>query len=164
MHSADFFEPILSIAWFQNCGAPVDMKGFATTDSVQSWREAIACCSTPEWENTTLDARNDLTVCLQKRGALAAGEWNRVTAYFKAQCIEPLTQSVWQPFAANTKLPDVFVHDVQWNVLAALMEMHFVHVKNLPTFFRRLLGVYREGHFPCGWTGGAYPAGTLLVY
>ena len=49
-------------------------------------------------------------------------------------------------------------------VLGLCMEHAYRQQRGLPQFFHALQKVYAEGHFPCGWEGGKYPRGKLLIW
>ena len=108
-----------------------------------------------------LEARNELTVFLARD---ANQQWNTITRQAKAEVVQPLTEKFWQPYAQQHELDTNFLHSVQWDVLALCMEHAYRQQRGLPQFFHALIKVYAAGHMPCGWEGGKYPKGRLLVW
>ncbi|HEX3313745.1 MAG TPA: hypothetical protein VHR72_02585 [Gemmataceae bacterium] len=151
------------IQWFHACGKSVEASLPFGAEQVQSWNQAIANCSDPSWENTTLEARNRLTVFLHSRHRDEYQQWNAVTIAAKSRIVTPLTNRVWRPFAENGGLGKVFVGCVTWDVLGAVMEHEYGRLPERPEFFLQLLRTYRAGHFPGGWIGD-WPDGKQLVW
>src|ERR1017187_2843515 len=159
MFDAAFVDTLFSTAWFSHCGNPPPKLPFACSQ-VSSWAEASAMSSAIEWENTTLEARNELTDILHQSQPSPIHNWNDITNEAKSKIIFPLTERYWNAFAAEKGLGKPFIDCVQWDILAACMES----VYRQPRFFTELLKVYRAGHFPCGWASGEYPHGNLLIW
>jgi hypothetical protein len=158
-----FIDTLFSTRWLSACGtALVEPSPFALVQ-VSSWNEAEASCSTIDWENTTLEARNDLGTFLQLKNMNRFSEWNEITKKAKAEIVFPLTEKVWSPYLAREGLGKEVLDCIQWDVLAACMEDAYRDFVGLPHFFADLLAIYRAGHFPCGWSG-AYPNGKLIVW
>ena len=88
--------------------------------------------------------------------------WNELVVEAKpfivAQ-VEPIAQEVME----RHNLGETFIHCVQWDVLSIIMEDIYRDTKPPSLFFAELLKFYEAGHFPCGWTGGKWPRGTLMV-
>ena len=160
-----FAQEVYAIDWFSRCGAPISIAVPLRFQPVATWKEAAELCVSRTWENTTLEARNELSGFLARRARVDFDErWNEITDEAKEKCVLPLTENVWKPFAKRHGFPIGFVSSVQWDVLAAIMEHEYRHVSERPTFFLHLLSLYRAGHLPCGWTDGEFPNGRLLVY
>jgi hypothetical protein len=77
--------------------------------------------------------------------------------------VNPLTEKILVPFQAKHDLDIAFVHNVQWDILGAVMENSYLRSGHSAFFFLELLTVYEAWHFPCGWKG-EWPKGKLLVY
>jgi hypothetical protein len=72
-----------------------------------------------------------------------------------------IAPGVW-PYLVQHRLPPMrILTSIEWDVLHACMEMHFADFVS-PGIYSRMLELYYEGHFPCGWEGKA-PEGRLLV-
>jgi hypothetical protein len=172
MLDAKFLAAVEAIPWFDACGKAIEVDSPFAVQPVASWTDAEAACLDQAWEDATLEARNALTVflhhkehhglsCLWRR---SLKDWNKVTVEAKRRCVTPLAEKVWRPFTQEHGLSVKLVHSLEWNVLAAIMEHEYGHLDGRPTFFLHLLELYRAGHLPCGWTGGTYPSGKLLVF
>ena len=155
-------DEIREFAWFAHLGEPVGQLPFAP-EAVPSLDDALESIASAEWENTTLEARNCLTAHLHEVARDQYQLWNDLTREVKDRLVTPLTDEVWMPFVQSRHLPVLLVHDVQWNVLAALMEDAYRDVSRVEPFFLPLLEVYARGHLPCGWRR-QWPVGCLLVH
>lgn len=172
MLDAKFLAAVEAIPWFAACGSPIEVDSPFAVQPVASWADAEAACLVQAWEDATLETRNELTAFLQQHEPTGLSrlwrrgfkDWNEVTVEAKQRCVTPLTERVWLPFVREHGLSVKLVHSLQWNVLAAIMEHEYAHLDDRPTFFLHLLELYRAGHFPCGWSGGTYPSGKLLVF
>ena len=173
MSSPVCFEPVFvqslhAIPWFSRCGQilPDDLLSslpFVATP-VSTLKKAIRQWSSSQWEDATLEARNALTGFLAVQARDAYQQWNTITRQAKAEVAQPLAEKFWQPDAQQHGLDADFLHSVQWDVLALCMEHAYRQQRGLPQFFHALLKVYAAGHMPCGWQGGKYPKGRLLVW
>jgi len=52
---------------------------------------------------------------------------------------------------------------VQWEILGVCMEAEYADVYP-PGFYASQAYWYVKGHFPCGWEGGEFPKGKLIIY
>jgi hypothetical protein len=50
--------------WFARCGQPLSLDLSMEMEQVTDWREAVASCKDPAWENIELEAQNQLTLWL----------------------------------------------------------------------------------------------------
>lgn len=162
MFETSFVSKLFSIPWFSECGNPILELPFSASQA-SSWQVAMELSSSVEWENTTLEARNNLTEFLHKRHLTRSQNWNNITAEAKEQIVFPLSRKFWEPFASRNGFGKPFIDNVQWDILAACMESAYRDCHGLPMFFHELLKVYSAGHFPCGWSG-EYPNGGLYVW
>ena len=55
------YDRIRAIPWFQHVGSPCEFRLPFTFRTVSSWDAAKEQYRCAEWEDTTLDARNELT-------------------------------------------------------------------------------------------------------
>jgi hypothetical protein len=156
-------EHIEKIDWFARCGSLFTLELSIPYSQVPDLKTAIRKCSSQRWENATLEARNLLTEYLflhAKKEFNAC--WNilaKSTSDFQDAQIVPQLQA-----AFDGKLPKKCLDSVLWDIHSAIMEDAYSCLNHPFRFFAELLRVYEEGHFPCGWTGGEYPKGTLLIY
>ena len=157
-------EMVREIQWFRKCGDLSSHLDDIDADIVRvtTWPDALARCMAPEWEDTTLNAQNTLTEHLHLRCSNLYANWNEVIAQIKVSIIAPIVDPAILPIATRFELPQVFLDCVHWDILHAVAEIAYEGCRP-PAFFRRLLAVYRRGHFPCGWNG-EWPDGQLLVF
>lgn len=157
-----FLSRLDSINWFNHCGQPLQVSVGMRVHQLVSLRLAVKAYHKQTWEDTTLEARNDLTLYLNRTSPKRYALWNDITDVAKAHMKEHLEPEGVR-FQEKQKLDQAFVHSVQWDVFGAMMEYCYGDLEP-PWFFSDLLKVYEAGHFPCGWGGGEWPDGYLLVY
>ena len=151
------------VDWFSLCGEPLSWDLTMGIEQVGSWSEAVESCSDGAWEDTELEAQNQLTQWLHQHDRKNYQDWNKLVAEHKAVVLNRLTEEKWIPYQQSHALDDVIVQCAQWDVLGALMENSYLSSEHRCFFFLELLSVYEAGHLPCGWRG-EWPQGKLVVY
>ena len=159
-----FIESLHQIAWFARCGQELPEGLPFDATRVATLKKAARQWGSNQWEDATLEARNLLTSFLFSHARDDYQKWNEITRQAKAEIAQPLAEKYWQPFMQLHGLEASFLHSVQWDILALCMEHAYRQQRGLPQFFHELLKVYEAGHMPCGWEGGKYPKGRLLVW
>lgn len=66
------------------------------------------------------------------------------------------------PVVEQHNLPEGFVAQVQWDILAIAMEAEYSDVVE-PGLYSQLAKWYLAGRFPCGWQG-EFPEGRVIVF
>ena len=160
---SDLYARARQISWFANCGSQLAADVSMKTHMVDSWAAAMEQCESENWETAALEARNQLTRYLSKHYRIEYRNWNVVTREHRESVVKPLIDEYIRPFQERSGLSPSLVHSVQWNVLAALMELSYIEYKHDCFFFHELFMVYECGHFPCGWISN-WPNGALVVY
>jgi len=158
----EIIEKISNINWFSNCGNPVSIEVLLNIVYVSNWVEAKKHYTDPIWEDVTLEARNNLTEFLHNKYINDYINWNKVTDEAKTFLENSIKPKIIK-FKDENNLDKIFVDCVMWDLLGAIMEFHYRKCKNRPEFFGKLLKIYENGNFPCGWEGN-YPKGKLIVY
>jgi hypothetical protein len=143
--------------WFTNVG----VEDAQETIVLSSWQEAIEHCSSVEWENLCLEARNQYSERLIERSRVRFNQWNDIVASIKV-ITEPIVRKKVEAVVRDHDLPKVFEDTVQWDILHVCMEAEYADVYQ-PGFYASQAFWYINGHFPCGWEG-SFPNGTLIVY
>lgn len=161
--ATDLVAKVRSIEWFGQCGESRQFDVSMPVEYVKNWTQANKALKSRAWENATLEARNQLTEYLAYQHRERYCDWNKITVELKEKVVIPLGEKVWEPFRQTHRLDVDFLHSVQWNVLAALMENAYMDCKHACFFFHELLSVYEAGHLPCGWIG-KWPKGKLVAY
>jgi hypothetical protein len=156
----EIFDKLKSVLWFSKCGEPPDQSLPFEVEWVDNWPSAIERFTDPEWENTTLEARNALTMHLAKKHSTAYQHWNRLVREAKPKLEEVVFVKV-REFQQARGLSQTFFNCVQWDVIAIVMEASYKMCRP-PMFFDKLLTVYNHSRFPCGWRG-EWPNGRLMV-
>lgn len=150
------------VQWFSNAGRSIEVMlpfAYRLIDSASAAKEAI---EQPEWEDWTLERRNDLTSYLHDRFPGRDADWNRIAKVVR-ETIEGDIVPVAAPVLAEV-LPGstVAMDALRWDLAGALMEAAYADCRP-PQFFTHLVAVYEAGHLPVGWDAGS-GGGTLLVY
>jgi hypothetical protein len=149
---------LLAVAeWFSSVGQPVS----EVVTQVSSWSMAFELCDTLEWENTEIEARNELLSAMHLHNKNL--EWNPPFGEISSTT-GPLVRQKLAQFSeqSNLQLPKTFVSSVRWSITTIAMSTEFSHIFT-PTFYADLAYWYVKGHFPCGWDGD-YPQGRLIIY
>jgi len=144
-------------AWFSRVGD----KDTAVATVLGSWQEAVAHCSSIEWQNLCLEAANQYRERLVERSMERFEKWNELMLELKKVTIPLVAKKIEGVVRAND-LPKSFENAVQWDVLFVCMEAEYADVYP-PGFFTSNAYWYTKGHFPCGWQGD-FPAGVLIIY
>ncbi|MDP4147486.1 MAG: hypothetical protein Q8936_23960 [Bacillota bacterium] len=158
----EIFERINRIDWFCNCGSNPYVENSFEVKFVHSWEDAVNNYSQSLWEDTTLEARNELTSFLNNKYRQEYAKWNEVTKEAKSFLEKNVVPKI-NIIKEKYNLDDVFTDCVKWDLLGAIMEYSYKECKNRPTFFLEILSIYELGHFPCGWEG-EWPKGKLVIF
>jgi len=159
----DLTDTIRNVPWFQTCGEGLKIRLSMPVEGVSSWPAAVKAIKRRDTGDARLEAHNQLTEWLDRHAKEDFQKWNSITAKLKARIIEPFVSKPIKLFIEQHHLPIDVLHSVRWDILAALMENHYLPKGHTNLFFLELLTIYQEGHYPCGWVGD-WPRGTLLVY
>lgn len=150
--------------WLAECGKPLECPPQLECRQARSWRSACELSAEQIWEDTELEARNELTAFLARHYPSEDRHWNDITMaareFVDGSFTPRFRVAVRKRFGEP---PKVVVDSMKWDVLAAIMEDTYSDLKP-PGFFSKLLTLYESGHFPCGWENGIYPAGRLVVF
>jgi hypothetical protein len=137
-------DELLCVDWFSSIHSPI----------------VASSALSPEWEDFTLERRNDLTafvsVKLQHRGS----EWNKCAKAFRLFFDESLAPTVSDRLVAAHLSPEL-LKCVAWDIVSYMQELNYSDIRK-PDFFQELWLAYRQGQFPCGWSG-VYPQGALIT-
>lgn len=169
-----FLEKINNIEWFSNCGKEFHISDFPIEIKfLKSFDEMEKNMSSQNWEDLTMEARNRLTVFLNKNNRNNYQDWNKIAEIKKSNLKH--VESITKEFAEKNELGKIIVDDVLWNILGAAMENHYFSInKKIPIFFQYLLEIYSQGNIPCGLIGEVeedfggkqinFSGYTILVY
>jgi hypothetical protein len=144
--------------WFSCVG----LKDTKVAMVLSSWQEAVEHCGSVDWENICNEASNQYRERLVERSKARFEEWNDIAVELKKTTI-PFVRRKIEAIVREHNLLRVFENMVQWDILGACMEAEYADVYP-PRFYASHAYWYIKGHFPCGWQGGEFPKGTLIVY
>lgn len=155
-------ERIKCINWFENCGRQVNWQIDIPITYVNSWEDAKENYQLPDWENTTLEARNELTSFLYSKFRTQYSNWNQLVRDAKKFLDVEVIPKI-NVIKEKNNLDQIFIDCVKWDIMNAIMEGTFKDCNLRKAFFLDLLTIYESGNFPCGWNG-KWPEGSVLVY
>ena len=149
--------------WFDSCGDGELLGKKYLCRRVDSWEMASEGLESRQWEYVSAEAQSRLTEYLAvKYPKEYHGIWNRLAREARALVIS-LVEPQAESFRLAKDLSPVFVDCVKWDVLHALMEWNYWHLRP-PLHFTVLFDeIYSQGHIPCGWEGN-WPDGSLLYF
>ncbi len=160
---SDIARRLSMVRWFSAAGqGPSLLDVTPSLVWLSSWAEALKASELPEWDDATLEARNQLTLWLHLNARAEYQSWNERAGRIKTELLPSLWQA-WAPHDARLAWPESFKHSLEWNLLGAAMENEYLETGHPAVFFLELLTIYEAGHVPCGWEG-RWPEGRLLVY
>jgi hypothetical protein len=159
---------LLGIDWFVSVGEPIDSQPAISVQPVHSWEEAVRECTSENWSNTQLEARNILTRGLSAAHRSEYRKWNQHVDHTK----ELLTLDLMQldRRVAELGIDPIVASSAKWDVISAVMEETYGDLSSF-RFFTQLICFYERGHFPYGWRGevprsdsNEWRQGEIIVY
>ncbi|WP_245191422.1 hypothetical protein [Kosakonia oryzendophytica] len=147
---------LLKINWFINLGKPTVLYHATQLTDENAFIKEIA---SGDWEDTTLEARNEITGHLAKKHSNDYQEWNTL-----AREAQGIIDTEITPLVTNNEVVQhVILDNIKWDLINYLMEDAYKkHLKG-SLFFESLINIYEHGHIPCGWNG-KWPVGKLIIY
>lgn len=146
------------IPWFSKVG----VRDSAKVTVLTSWSEAIAHCTSLEWENFTLEALNQYCESIERLAPASRWQqWNELVVEMN-DALGPVIRKATETVATANNLPAAFFEQVHSDFVRVCMEVEYSDLRP-PLFFSGLAHYYARGHFPCGWSG-PYPSGKLIVF
>lgn len=161
--NTSIFEEIKSIQFFKNCGN-VDCSFEFNIKMVDNWENAIKYFESSKWQDIKTEAQGDLTGFLAKTYSNQyAGYWNKLSKEAQTiihKDIYPLILSQMTNYGYGKSALKIEV-----DLSRIAMEYAYLQFRP-PTFFSKILAVYKAGHLPCGWNGewDKWPVGEFLVF
>jgi hypothetical protein len=150
-------EQLQKASWFSHVGA------HDTTAAIilSSWRQAIAFCGSPEWEDLRLEMANQYCERIARHSKERFARWNEIVDGLKKTLV-PLVREKIEPVVQQQNPPKAFEDSVRWDIIHLCMEMEYSDVVP-PGFYAGLGSWYIRGHFPCRWRG-VFPEGMEIIY
>lgn len=149
-------ERLKIISWFSQVGNSLSNADIVLVNS-NGFLQSIESI---EWENTTLEARNEITGILAKKHSVVYQEWNTLADDARDFVENIIIPSVPQ---INDIDMELLFTNMKWDLVNYLMEDAYKNKLRIPLFFSSLVSIYELGHIPCGWVG-SWPKGQLVVY
>ena len=158
----DLLERIKNINWCYNCGKEIKVNIKFKIKYAGSWKEAKTFYKDLNWENTGLEAKNDIISIISVKYNDELLKWNELFPSVKKFISENVIGKI-ENIKNENNLDDKFVGCIRWDVIHIIKENIYNELSPLPGFYLNLLEIYESGNFPCGWIG-TYPEGFLVVY
>lgn len=147
----DLLQSFKGFSWFHAVGSPFDEALADDVIAVSSWAQAVKCCSSTAHGNFQLEQKNRLTVYLHDHARDRYRNWNVLVEQVKS-VLMPMLDVDLDPLLYHLKLPTDVRDTVNWDLLAACMELEYADIRP-PDYFTGIIHWYRSGRFPCGWGG-----------
>lgn len=158
----DVKEKFRAIDFFHNCGGYVDFT--FQVERIFDWDTASQHFCNAAWEDTTLEASNELSEFIHENFREKYRDWNCYAdagrKFVNEELLERLTS-----LQSGKALDPIFIDCVKWDLVHSLLfEQYRAGLSvELPDFYSKLIDVYESGHYPCGWSG-VYPDGVFVVF
>lgn len=120
MLTEELLDVINKIEWFSNCGNETFVQVQCKTQKFKNIEEVKKSINSVAWENTTLDASNNLSLYLDRINSKEATNWNSIIETNKSELV--FLEDVAQVF--NNKYGFDITDDLKWNFLMILTENH----------------------------------------
>ena len=153
-----------SISWFAHAGEPEDRRLSGLDPAYLDRKGMLLSHGSLKWQRALNQAGNRMSEYLYKEHhGRYLGEWNAVAlaagAYFDALLLD-----AFFGFRETFELSQAFI---VWNRAAVIDIVIADHYRDLgvdAAFPDMVLASYEAGRYPCGWAGGEWPEGRLLVW
>jgi hypothetical protein len=159
---SDFLDELKSFRWFSEVGRPSTFD-LATKPSL-SWQESFTWCEHPVSRWCKIEGSLILHRALAKNHYERFRSWNEI-----ARSIHPKADSLMAdvviPSVPAIEMPEPAKAWIRSQIISAALEMSFSDCYDV-RFFRDQIGIYRAGHFPCGWQVSgpdAFPTESAVV-
>jgi len=161
MTNKELLDQIKKIDWFSNCGNEIFVHSQYKIQKFKSIEEVKKSINSIAWENTTLNASNNLSSYLDSINSREATNWNKTIENIKNELL--FLEDVAQIF--SNKYDFDIIDDLKWNFLMILTENHLKNIeRKVPLFFNNLLEIYKAGNLPCGYKGKDIKDLTSIIY
>lgn len=145
------------IKWFVNVGKKTSFQNIRQVVNESEFMKQITSI---DWENTTLEAGNEITGYLAKKNSTEYQEWNALVREAKGI----VDAEIIPVINVTNKINEEIIFDnVKWDLVNFLMEDVYRKYLKHDHFFESLIEFYENGHIPCGWEG-KWPSGRLIIY
>lgn len=180
---SNFVESLMAIRWFENIGKPYDksvlyplsdkavsylkklgkeLSGICV-ENVGTYEKFVSHINNVEWANHIISWQNELSESLNANYHSEYQIWNEIARksgeYVDSQ-LKPILCLDW----LDEKDVDQIWTELRLNILSIMIENAYKKCRKEKYFKHVLLEVYKAGHIPCGWVGGKFPDGKLLVF
>jgi len=153
------------VDWFANCGQQPAAPAGIDFRLASSWEEVERCSRGLAWWNSLQEGVN---VFAEYLSAHHRREFQMLwSAVNKAgdRAVEAEVLPRIQPFVSQHGLGTEFAQGVNMIVGGFGLEQEYgARLEHPSELFTRLFGLYEAGHCPCGWEGGEWPEGRLVLF
>lgn len=156
----DTLDRLLQINWFTSLGDKTKISTNHDILFVEDKDIAKQLCENPDWENTTLDAANNVRIYLQNKFKNNHPNWNSLAKEARPFVIDRLIPKILNTPAAKT-MGDLFIECVRWDLIHILIVDAYRKQYRENEFYKDQLTIYEAGHFPCGFN---HETASFYVY
>jgi len=156
--------------WFCNAGRPVETS--SEVAQVKTWTEALEVYATQASDDARLEAKNELTVYLDKHHRDGLSLWNHKIDELRPLVIKLMDKKLATPAIRGRMPREVgkdFLDALRWELMNMCMSREYEDLVRT-RYYGLLEQWFLAGHFPCGWIGDvpddledAFTVGKLAV-
>jgi hypothetical protein len=144
-----------NIAWLENIGNEPILSNENGIDILRCSKieDMYNSSTSAKWQNFNLDIRNNLTSYVRTNMQEEYKNWNKI-----AEEIRGLFEEIKPAIELKIKeknLNNEILMSIRSHFIAMAQEFYYLNNPNdkKDTYFSTLFKIYKNGNFPCGWTG-----------
>ena len=168
-NTASFLSEFTKIRMFAKVGVHGDPI-FKDTIFATSWGEAIDFSGAQEYEDSALEASNQLTLYLHKNHRDEYRGWNEKAKAIEREVKKTIEHAIANAITNGRAPKDIPKKNIHWDVFYICMSLEYSDFYQ-SEYYAQLAYWYLNEHFPCGWVGevpedfvGAFELGKLVVF
>lgn len=160
----NFIDHVVAIQWFQHCGDPIAEIGGMEVSFISSWAESLMLWNSDQLNTLHGEQRSHLQLHLFNHYRKHHALWNEMAALVKKR-LDSTDFRKKMDVLFDYRFNELHIDFIVSQIRLAVMEANYAFMGcQVPNFFRSFLRVYSLGHLPCGWDGGEFPKGRLIVF
>ncbi len=143
-----FIAEVKEINWFSNVGKEQFFSMKLKANFIGDFKKFSSSINSLDWENTTLEASNNLLEFLQIKNVKESNNWNKTVQQIKEKIdfVNNLSSTFFNQYELDIK------SDLEWNVVMIILEKYYKSINSkIPVFFDDLYSIYKKGNIPCGF-------------
>ena len=157
MFEENKYKEIEKIKWFSRCGKNIPKNIGFNFFPIKNWKDALQANFMDNWQDINMKENSDLTDIAGNEAGYD-DNYDYYSTFFTNRIL-PLIQE----YTMTNNIDFSISSNIRNVVINSLLENEYKEKYEFRMIYNKLLNVYKNGHFPCGWEG-EYPDGSLLIY